>query len=169
MGTLRAAFCRHGAEQMRADARRALELAPERSFWQPSASLLLGVSFLLCRDEGPADRVIADTVELAQELGANDICSIALAERSLIAAARSDARGAEDLAQAALRVVVEYGLAEYATSALMYAALGRVALDQRDLLRAREHFDQADHLRPSLTWFMPYLGRRCGSSWCASA
>ena len=158
VATLRAGVCRHGVEQMRADAERALELAPESSFWQSSASLFLGVSFVLCGDDDRADGVFADTVEVAHELGINDVRSIALAERSLLAATHGDIRGAEQFAHEARCVVVEHGLDQYVTSAITYAALGKVALERRDLARAREHFGRADDLRPLLTWFMPYLG-----------
>ena len=157
VATLRAGLCRHGVEQMRADAQRALELAPEWSFWQSSASLLLGISFVLSGDEDRADDVFADTVEVALEVGMNDDRSIALAERSLLTAARGDVRGAEQFAQEARRVVVDSGLDEYMTSAVTYAAQGKVALRRRDLAQAREHFGRADRLRPLLTWFMPYL------------
>ena len=58
VATLRAGLCRRGVEQMQADAQRALELAPEWSFWQSSASLLLGISFVLSGDEDRADDVV---------------------------------------------------------------------------------------------------------------
>jgi LuxR family transcriptional regulator, maltose regulon positive regulatory protein len=158
LATLRAGLCRHGEKQMRTDAERALELAPEWSFWQPSASLSLAVSFLLAGDDDRADEVFADTVELARERGTNDVHSIALAERSLLAAARGDVRSAEQFAQDARCVVVDCGLDAYMTSAITYAALGRAALERRDLAKAREHLRHADGLRPLLTRFMPYLG-----------
>jgi LuxR family transcriptional regulator, maltose regulon positive regulatory protein len=155
--TLRASICRHGGEEMRADAERALRLAPEWSFWRSTASLSLGISFVISGDEDRADDVFADTVEMAQEVGMTDDRSVALAERSLLAAARGDVRGAEQFAQEALRVVVDAGLDEYMTSAISYAALGKVALGRRDLKHAREHFGRSDRLRPLLTWFMPTL------------
>jgi LuxR family transcriptional regulator, maltose regulon positive regulatory protein len=158
LATLRAGLCRRGHEQMREDAQQALELAPEWSFWQPSASLSLAVSLLLAGEDERADEVFADTVELAREQGINDVHSMALAERALLAGARGDVRDAAQHAQAAWCVVRDCGLDTYMTSALTYVALGRVALEQRDLRRAREHFGHADDLRPSLRWFMPYLG-----------
>jgi LuxR family transcriptional regulator, maltose regulon positive regulatory protein len=158
LATLRAGLCRHGEKQMRTDAERALELAPEWSFWQPSASLSLAVSFLLADDDDRADEVFADTVELARERSMNDVHSVALAERSLLAAARGDVRGAEQFAQNARCVVGDCGLDAYMTSSITYAALGRVALERRDLATAREHLRHADGLRPLLTRFMPYLG-----------
>ena len=158
LATLRAGFCRHGMQQMRTDARRALEMAPDWSFWRPWALLSLAVSFALAGDDDHADEVLADTVELARERGMNDVQSIALAERALLAAAAGDVRDAEQLARDARSVVVECGLDAYMTSAITYAALGKVALQRRDLASAREHFEHADRLRPSLTWLMPYLG-----------
>jgi LuxR family transcriptional regulator, maltose regulon positive regulatory protein len=155
--TLRASMCRHGAERMRTDAQRALELTPEWSFWHSTASLLLGISLVLCGDHDRADQVFADTVEAAQELRMNDDRSIALAERSLLAAARGDVRSAEQFAQQAHEVVHDAGLDDYVTSAITYTALGKLALVRRDLPRAREHFGRADRLRPLLTWFMPYM------------
>jgi len=155
--TLRACMCRHGEKKMRADAQRALELAPAWSYWRSTASRLLGISLLLCGDDERADDVFADTVESAQEMGMHDDHSIALAERSLLAAARRDIRGAERFAQEARRVVLDGGLDDYATSAITYAALGTVALHQRDLARAESEFARADRLRPLLTWFMPHL------------
>jgi len=157
VATLRASMCRHGMEHMRADAQRALDLVPAWSFWRPTASLLLGMSLVLSGDDGRADEVFADTVEMAKELGMNGDRSIALAGRSLLAGARGDARGAEHFAKAARGVVVDSGLDECMTSAITYAALGRVALDRRDLAQAQEEFARAERLRPLLTWFMPTL------------
>ena len=160
VATLRASMCRHGVERMGADARRALDLAPEWSFWRSTASMVLGVSLLLAGEDDRADEVLADAVEVAEEMGMNDDRSIALAERSLLAAERGDLRSAEQLAQEARRVVVDAGFGEYMTSAITYAALGRVALKRRDLAGAREQFVRADRLRPLLTRFMPLLGLR---------
>ena len=157
VATLRAGMCRRGPEQMRTDAQRALELAGEWTLVHATASLMLGISHLLSGDQERADDVFAATVELAQETGANENRAIALAERSLLAAARRSLGDAEQFAQEAARVVADARLNEYMTSAITHAALGRCALDRRDLVRAREHFGRADHLRPSLKWFMPFL------------
>jgi LuxR family transcriptional regulator, maltose regulon positive regulatory protein len=154
---LRAVMCRHGPEQMRADAKRALELIPGWSPYRSTASLALGVSHLLSGDDGRADDGFADSVEFAKETGSTDAWSVALAERSLLAAARGDVRDAEQFAQAAARVVGD-ARSEYMTSAITYAALGRAALGRRDPARAREYFGRADRLRPSLGWFFPYMG-----------
>ena len=156
VATLRAAMCRHGPERMRADAERALQLTPEWSSWRPTASLALGLSHFLLGDDDRADDVFADTVEFAQDSGANGR-SVALAERSLLAAAHGDVRDAERFALQAAQAVADYGRDAYMTSAITFAALGRVALRRRDLAGAREHFRRADRLRPSLMWFLPYI------------
>ena len=158
LATLSANMCRHGVERMGADAQRAVDLAPEWSFWRSTASMALGVSLVLAGDDDRADEVLADAVEVAEEMGMNDDRSIALAERSLLAAERGDLRSAERFADAAQRAVAEAGLGEYMTSAITYAALGRVALQRREQGRARQQFVRADRLRPLLTRFMPFLG-----------
>jgi LuxR family transcriptional regulator, maltose regulon positive regulatory protein len=155
--TLRACMCRQGEEQMRADAQRALELAPAWSYWRSTASRLLGIALVLDGDTDRADEVFADTVELAREMGMNDDSSICLAERSLLAMARRDVRSAERFAREARRVVHDAGLDEYVTSAITYAAMGKVALHRHDVARAQDEFARADRLRPLLTWFMPHL------------
>jgi LuxR family transcriptional regulator, maltose regulon positive regulatory protein len=71
VATLRAALCRHGVEQMRADAQRAIELAHEWSFWQSSASLFLGISFVLSGDSDRADELLADAAEVSRHVGHN--------------------------------------------------------------------------------------------------
>ncbi len=157
LAALRASMCRHGVERMREDAQRALDLAPEWGLWRSTASLMLGISFLLAGDEDRADEVFADTVAMAQELGMDDDQSIALAERSLLARAHGDGRGADQFANEARRVVVTAGLDSYMTSAITFAALGKGALQQRNLSRAQLEFGLADRLRPLLTWFTPAL------------
>jgi LuxR family transcriptional regulator, maltose regulon positive regulatory protein len=156
--TLRASMCRHGVARMRADAERALELTSEWSRGRSTASLLLGISLALCGDEDEADIVFADTVELAREMGMHDDRAIALAERSLLAAARGDVHGAGRFADQASAVVLDAGLDEYMTSAITHAAQGKVALLRRDRAGARDAFGRADQLRPLLTRFMPSLG-----------
>ena len=155
--TLRASMCRHGMERMRSDAERALNLVPEWSSWRSTASLLLGISLVLSGEHDRADEVFADTVGVAQQTGMNDDHSIALAERSLLAAARGDMDAASRLAEEAHRVVLDSELDQYMTSAITFAALGKVALLRRDRALAQEEFARADRLRPLLTWFMPTL------------
>lgn len=157
VATLRANMCRHGVEQMRADARRALELAPEWSFVRAMAAVALGVSFVLAGDDDRADEVLTDATDLAKDLDMHGQRSHALAQRSLLAAARGDVDSAERLARDAQRVVVDTGLDEYQSTAINYAALGRVALHRRELALAHEQLARADRLRPLLTYFRPYL------------
>ncbi|HME04193.1 MAG TPA: LuxR C-terminal-related transcriptional regulator, partial [Solirubrobacteraceae bacterium] len=157
VATLHANMCRHGVEQMRADAERALELAPGWSFVRPIASLALGISFVLSGDDERADEVLTETTDAAKELDMHGQRSFALAERSLLASARGDFASAGQLAQESQQVVRDAGLEDYMTSATTYAALGEVALHQGELPRAQEQFARADRLRPLLTYFLPYL------------
>jgi LuxR family transcriptional regulator, maltose regulon positive regulatory protein len=155
--TLRASRCRHGVERMRADAERALELTPGWSPGRSTASLLFGISLVLCGDADAADDMFAETVELAQEMGMHGDRSMALAERSLLAAERGDVRRAGRFADQAGAVVLDAGLDEYMPSAITHVAQGRAALLRRDRAGARDAFARADQLRPLLTRFMPSL------------
>jgi len=101
--------------------------------------------------------VLTDTADVARDLDMHGQLSFALAERSLLAAARGHFDSAEQLAQDSQRVLVEAGIDEYMTSSATYVALGKVALHQGELQRAREQFARADRLRPLLTHFLPYL------------
>ena len=154
---LRASMCRRGVEQMRADARRTLELTPKWSYVRALASLALAISFVLDGDADRADEALTDTVVLAKDLDVPAQLSHALAQRSLLSAARGDFDTAERLAHDAQQALAATGLAEYQSTALNYVALGRVALHRKDLELAREQFARGDRLRPLLTHFRPYL------------
>ena len=152
--TLSASMCRHGADRMGADAERVLDLADKRSPWRSRGSLLLGLSLVSSgMTTGPMR--CSPTPSRWQRVRMNDDRSTALAERSLLASARGDVCGAYRFAEEARRVVLDAGLDEYVTSAITYAALGKVALDRHDRARARDQFGRADRLRPLFTWFMP--------------
>jgi LuxR family transcriptional regulator, maltose regulon positive regulatory protein len=157
VATLSATMCRHGVEKMQADARRALDESADRSFLRPIASVMLGIAVMLAGDAQRADDLLAEAVDVAKELGEHDEHSLALAERSLLAAAHGDFASAEQLAEEAERVILDAGQDDYLTSAVTYAALGKAYLHRRDLPRARAHFARADRMRPLLTHFIPFL------------
>src|SRR5208283_2874924 len=125
---------------------RTLELSPEWSFQRSMASNLLGISLVLAGDDERADEVLTDAAVVAKELGMHGQRSVALAHRSLLAAASDDLDSGEQLALDALGVVREARLEAYMTSANTYAALGRVALQRRDLPQAQAHLTEADRL-----------------------
>ena len=97
IAVVRAAMCRDGVEQMRADAEIAVRDLGAASSWRPVALLLLGVAQLLLGEDERGDESLADAAEVAEAAGATDIRVVALAERSLLAAARGDEGDAEAL------------------------------------------------------------------------
>lgn len=158
LALLRAASCRDGAERMLADAKVAVRELPVGSYWRPAAFLLRGAAYRLAGDLDRADANLAAAVDAATGIEASDVQVLALAERSLIAGARGDHASARSLAAEAGSLVVESGLRQYPTSALELAAAARAELRGGTWERARAHLDEAERLRPKLTYALP---------WCA--
>ena len=153
---LRAKLCRHGATQMRADAELALDLIAVGSLWRAPAQLLLGISHLLAGDDGRADRLLAEAVEVAQDTGATVAATVAMAERAILAIGRQDWREAEVLVEQSRLVVATAHLEDSATSVVLYAAGARVAIHKGDLGQAEQDLTRAQQLGPHLTHALPY-------------
>jgi LuxR family maltose regulon positive regulatory protein len=169
LALLRALLCRNGLDQMRADTQAALAELDPGSQWRPTALLLEGICSLLAGQADRADPILAHAAEVATEAGALPAAAIALAERSLVAMDQKDWTQAATLAEQASDVVRTGGLDSYVASALVHAALARVAVHQGDVPRAQEQLARATRLRPLLTYALPYfavqtlleLGRVC--------
>src|SRR4029450_10114194 len=119
LALLKAALCRHGVKQMRADARAALGLAPTGRELMAAAQLLVAISDLLAGDLDSADHGLADAAQVGEELGA-DVAMVALAERSILAMGRGDWQQAELLAERARTAAREEWLEQYVSSALLH-------------------------------------------------
>src|SRR5450755_2670408 len=94
---LRAFLCRHGAEQMRADADEAVRRFAAQSFVTPAPAIVQGIARVLCGDLDGGDASLEDAVSVGEEAGAHEDVALALCERSLVAMARSDWGRAEVL------------------------------------------------------------------------
>ena len=101
IAVVRAAMCRDGPEQMRADAELALRELGPASRWRPTAMLLRGGAELLLGDIGRSEASMADAAEVAESMGATPTLIAALAERSLLMANRGDKERAAPLAKQA--------------------------------------------------------------------
>jgi len=141
------------------DVRLTLELTPKASPQRCSALLLSGMANLLAGDDGAADADFAAAVEVDQQIGAADVESliVALAERSLLAAARRDWQAAETFARQARSHVQKHHLDDYPTSAIVYAASARAALHRGDPIAARSDLVRIQRLRPHLTYAIPWF------------
>jgi LuxR family maltose regulon positive regulatory protein len=127
---VRAAIGAGGPDQMAADAEAALSDLPDDSPLRPSALLALGTGHLLRGESDEADASFISAKGEAERLGVADVPIVAVAERSLIAAARGDHAGADAMAKEALELAERSHLDAYATSSLALAAAARAALRQ---------------------------------------
>jgi LuxR family maltose regulon positive regulatory protein len=157
LALLRALLCRHGVDRMRADTQAALDELSPASQWRPTAQLLEGLGYLLAGHTDQADPILAHAAEVATDAGALPAAATALAERSLVAMHHQDWQQAATLARQAEAVVRAGALDGYVASALVHAALARVAVHQGDVPRAQRHLGRATRLRPLLTYALPYF------------
>jgi LuxR family maltose regulon positive regulatory protein len=155
LGLLRAFLCRHGVEQMRADATLTRERLASGSPWRAAALLVEGTAYLLADQAARADPILADAVQAGTALGALPAAAAALAQRSLVAMQRHDWPQAETLAKRAVGIVETGQLADYIMSPLIHAVAARTALHRGDRPAAHQHLALAARLRPLLTPAIP--------------
>jgi len=150
---VRAAICADGPERMVARSAAAVAaLAPEHP-WHPWALVVNGTAHLLVGERDQADEAFAAAAAAAAQ---PDIRSLALSERSLLAAGHDDDL-AEALALEARSLVEEGQLDGYATSALDLAATARALLRHGQWDEARRQLTVAKRLAASLTHAIPWL------------
>ena len=154
---LRAILCRRGAEQMRADADEAVRRFAAGSFVTPAPALMQGIARILCGDLDGGDLSLEDAVSVGEEADAPDDLAVALCERSLVAMARSQWDRAEVLADQARTVLRRAGIEESFATPLICALRARAAMHRGDVPAARRELVRAQHLRPLLTYALPYL------------
>ena len=150
---LRAWLCRHGVEQMHADADEAARQYAAAGIMRPATGLLQGIAHILSGDLDSADVVFDETVRTGQEIGTPDTIADILCERSLVAMARKQWNQAEVLAGQAHSLLDQAGLED----ATVCAAQARVALHQGDVPAARRELVSAQRLRSLLTYTQPHL------------
>jgi LuxR family maltose regulon positive regulatory protein len=154
---LRAILCRRGTEQMRADADEAARGFAAGSFVTPAPALLQGVARILCGDIDGGDLSLEDAVSIGQVADAPDDLAVALCERSLVAMARDQWDRAEVLAGRARTVLRRAGIEESYVTPLICALRARAAMHRGDVPGARRELISAQHLRPLLSYALPYL------------
>ena len=150
-------LCRHGAEQMRADADEAVRRFAAGSFPTPAPALH-------ARDRAhPVRRPrrwrvsLQDAVSVGEHTGAPDDLALALCEQSLVAMARSEWDQVEALAERAGTVLSQAGIGESYATPLVSAVRARTAMHRADLPAAHQELARAQRLRPLLTYALPYL------------
>ena len=150
---LRTWLCRHGVEQMHADADEAARQYAAAGIMRPATGLLQGIAHILSGDLDSADVVLDEAVRAGQEIGTPDTIAQILCERSLVAMARHQWNQAEALAGQARSLLDQAGLED----ATVCAAQARVALHRGDVLAARRELVSAQRLRSLLTYAQPHV------------
>jgi LuxR family maltose regulon positive regulatory protein len=146
-------MCRHGAEQMRADADEAVSRFAADYIAAPAAVFLQGLARVLCGDLDGADASFEDAVSVGERAGAPDVLAEALCERSLVAMARGQWGRAEALAGQAGAVLRRAG----AEDAFACAVPARAALHRGDVPAARQQLVSAQRARHVLTYAQPHV------------
>jgi LuxR family transcriptional regulator, maltose regulon positive regulatory protein len=149
----RAISCRHGVQQMRADADEAARKYAAAGIVMPVTGAVRGVARVLSGDLDDADAVFAETIAAGRDIGAPDVIAIILAERALVAMARNQWSQAGAFAGQADAVLREAGIED----ALTCAVQARVAMHRGDAAAARHELVIAQRARPLLTYARPYL------------
>ena len=150
---LRAALCRRGVKQMRADADEAARRFAAAGVVAPVAGLCQGLALVLSGDPQAADACFEEAISEGENLGAPDVLADIWCERSLLAMARGDWSSAEALAGQASTVVRQAGIEEL----LVCAVQARLALHQGDIPAAQHALIGAQRLRPLVTYAHPHL------------
>src|SRR5262249_54392991 len=125
---LRAILCRHGVEQMRADAEEAVNRFTAENIVQPGPLVWQGLARVVSGDLDGADESFADAVSVGEQAGAHEALAIALSERSLLAMARNRWDRAEALVSQAYAVARRAGIEVAET----IPVLARAALHRGD-------------------------------------
>jgi LuxR family transcriptional regulator, maltose regulon positive regulatory protein len=157
MSVLRAAMCRHGVDAMEKDARLAIETLEPYSPWQPTASLLLGIAFMLSGDLDQADRHLADATATSEEHFALITLSIASAERAFIAILQGRWNDAAAWAARACDLADREPVRPFAAHGLAHVAAARVARHRGETEAASAHLAIVEESLPALNGSLPYL------------
>ena len=154
---LRAYLCRHGVEQLRADADEAARSFAAHNIVAPAPALVQGLARILSGDLDGADASFEDAVTIGEVAGAPELLPIALAERSLVAMALGEWAQADVFAERAQAELRRADLEESYATPLVCAACARVALRRADVPAARQQLVSAQRLRPLLTYALPHI------------
>jgi LuxR family maltose regulon positive regulatory protein len=150
---LRAVMCRHGIEQMRADADEAAHKLAAANVVAPVATLCQGLARILSGDLDGTDALLEDAIRLAAEVGSHEVQADALCERSLLAMADGEWSRAESLASQAADALRRIGMERLLTCAVR----ARTAMHRGDAAAARHELVNTQRLRPLDTYAIPHI------------
>ena len=150
-------MCRHGIEQIRADADEAVRRCAAESIVTPAPALYQGLARVMSGDLDGGDASFENAVSAGEQAGAHETLAVTLCERALVAMARSQWSRAGALADQAGTVLRQAGIDESYATPLVCAVQARAALHRGDVAAARQELVSAQRLRHLLTYAMPQL------------
>jgi LuxR family maltose regulon positive regulatory protein len=150
---LRAIMCRHGPEQMRADADEAAQRFATQNIVESAPALYQGLARVFCGDPDGSDAFFEAALSIREEDSTPETLAVALGQRSLLAMARNQWGPAELLASQAGTVLRQAGF----EGTLACAVQARAALHGGDIPAARQQLVNAQRLRPELTYAIPHI------------
>jgi LuxR family transcriptional regulator, maltose regulon positive regulatory protein len=149
----RGILCRHGVEQMRADADEAARKLREAGVVRPVAQALQGLACVLSGDLDGGDAFFEEAFRVGENVGVPDTLAAVLAERALVAMARHQWSQAEVFADQAGAILRRAGMED----ALVCAVRARLAWHRGDAAAARQELVTAQRTRSLLTYAQPHL------------
>ena len=162
IAALRAYTCPDGIEQMLADCELALDgLGPE-GWWRPTAQVAAGLAHGLLGDAERAGAELELAIELSAAAGASEESSYAFAALALRAMDAGTWEEAAVNAGRAVAIADEAHLDDYLSCGLARAAAARVAVQQGEVVRAREHVAQIHRIRPLFNTGLPWMSVQIG-------
>jgi LuxR family maltose regulon positive regulatory protein len=154
---MRAALCRDGAGQMRADADAAAARFAAQGVAIPAIPLLQGIARVLAGDLDGGDVLFEDAASIGEKTGAPDIIATVLCERALVAMARGEWDRADAFAGQAYALLRRAGTEESFATPLMCAVRARTAVHRGHVPSVRQELVSAQRLRPLLTYALPHV------------
>ena len=154
---LRASLCRHGVEQMRADADEAARKFAADNIVAPVAPLLQGLARVLRGDRDGGDLLMEEAASADEEMFSPDTLAVAACERALVAMTRGDWNQAGALAERAGTVLRRARIEDSYATPLVAAVLARIAVRRDDAPAARQQLVRAQRLRHLLTYAVPHV------------
>ena len=154
---MRGCLCRHGVEQMRAEADEVVRKCAEAGMVAPVATMLQGIARILSGDLDGGDALLEETLSAGRETAVPDVLAVSLLERSLVAMVRSQWDRAETFAGQARTVLRLAGLDDSYLTPLVCAVQARVALHRGDITAARQELVKAQRPRALLTYAYPHV------------
>ncbi|CAM3502723.1 LuxR C-terminal-related transcriptional regulator [Occultella aeris] len=156
----RAIRCPHGPEQMRADARLAIDSEPPLSVWRDTAFALGGEAALLVGDVAAATDLFTSAIAAAEDVGNAD--ALVLSEARLAQLAMDAGRWEDARARVAHAVheIAAHRTDDYPTSITAFAAAARLAVHDGDTTTARRELTRGMRARAFSTYAFPTVAVR---------